>query len=456
MDEGPVVRRHTGGWRPRVRAVAARLSPHRYHAAYAVHLLRRFNAGYAPPSDPRYTMVIVNHYFDQDIAWLRRAASDVAIYELPYVVFSDAASSVLPPQAERFPAYYAPELAPGRHRYSEYVSRIFTALRNEIPLDVVVATSDLFWWDREFEPTLRDLGIPFFVIEKEGLMTPYFYEQYSREFREHAPPIADHHLVWSARQAYFWELAGQASDRISIVGQPRSDFWSHPEEWQGRGDLGLPLRDGSPLVVFFSYESWFYLSWDMYLTGEFTWEPLRAATNAALIEIARRRPDVDVVVKLHPQQSESGLESYELPSNMHVVGGSTLGNALLLNADVLVLFQSTATVESMFRSCPIVYPFFGDSVDRHIESMLPFHANEIVTVARSPAEILAGIEAGINEGDVARDVVERRFEFLEEYLDRPDGTASRRTLERVGDLIGKQLRVEAANPLRAASGSRRG
>jgi hypothetical protein len=378
MDEGPVNRKGPSGLKPRIRSAVMRLAPWYYHPAYAAHLARKAAMGYEAPRNPRYSALIVNHYFDQDIAWLRRAATDVAVYELPYIAFIEAASAVLPPEAERFPGYYAPELTPARERFRDRTAGIFDGVAKVFPYDVVVSTSDLFWWAREFQPVLRDRGIPYFVIEKEGLMTPYFYEHYSREFGEHCPPIADHHLVWSERQSYFWRLCGQDPDRISVVGQPRSDFWRHAELWPSRADLGLPLREGRPLVVFFSYEVFFYLSWEMFLRGEFTWEPLRNHTNAAIVAAAKRNPDVDFVVKLHPQQEDSGLDSSELPSNLRIVGGSRLGNPLLLTADVLVMFQSTATIEAMFRDIPIVYPFFGESVDRHIESLLPFHEHGVL------------------------------------------------------------------------------
>lgn len=379
---------------------------------------------------------MVNHYFDQDISWLRRGSTDVAVYQFPYVVFLEAALAVLPPEAERFPGYYAPELADGRERYREHVARIFDAVSRVLPYDVVVSTSDLFWWSREFEPVLRERDIPHYVVEKEGLMTPYFYEFYSREFREHCPPIADHHLVWSERQAYFWKLCGQSADRISVVGQPRSDFWSHPELWPTRADLDLGLRPDRPLVTFFSYEPWFYLSWEMYRRGEFTWEPLLRGSNHAMVELARRHPDKDFVVKTHPQQATSGLEGAELPSNLRIAGGATLGNALLLNSDVLVMFQSTATIEAMFRDVPIVYPFFGASVHEHRDALLPFHEEGVTSVARSVDEIVAAVEAGLCQPRVAPKVVASRRDFREQYLYKCDGQASRRTLERITELLG--------------------
>ena len=81
VDEGPVIRaRHALNVKPIVRAAAMKISPKRYFPAYAAYLARRENAGYRPPADPRYRLLIVNHYFDQDIAWLRRAGDDVAIY----------------------------------------------------------------------------------------------------------------------------------------------------------------------------------------------------------------------------------------------------------------------------------------------------------------------------------------------------------------------------------------
>lgn len=445
MDEGPVSRRApVAGARRRIRLAARRLAPSRYHRAFAARLVKNANARYEPPAHPRYSLLVVNHYFDQDIYWLRRAAPDVAIYELPYLVFFEAAASELPPTAERFPGYYAPELARGRERFRSHTADIFEGVASAVPYDTVASTSDLFWWAREFQPVLRDRGIPYAVIEKEGLMTPYFYEHYSREFREHCPPIADHHLVWSDRQSYFWQLCGQDPARISVVGQPRSDFWQHPEVWPSREALGLSLRDERPLAVFFSYEHFFYLSWEMFLRGEFTWQPLRDGTNEAILETASRNPHADFVVKLHPQQADSGFEGTELPPNLRIVGGSRLGNPLLLNADVLVMFQSTATVEAMFRDVPIVYPFFGESVQRHLDSLLPFHEGEITTVARSPVEIVEAIEQGLVDRKVDAQTIDLRRQFLEDYLHRPDGHASRRAVDRLGELAAQERNVASS------------
>lgn len=435
MDEGPVIRRAATGLRARARAAVQQHFPERWHPLYATRWTRRANADYELPVNPRYRILVVNHYFDQDISWLRQAALDISVIEVPYAIFREAALSELPAEAERFPGYYAPELAEGRARYREHLERIFTAIAAEYPYDAVVATSDLFWWAREFKPILRDRGVPFFVLEKEGLMTPHFYEAYSRDFRVNCRPIADHHLVWSERQSAFWQLCGQKPECISVVGQPRSDFWTHPECWPSREDLGLELRAERPLVTFFSYEPWFYLPWEWYLSGGFTWEPLLRATNDALVHLARRHPGVDFVVKTHPQQTVSGLEDTVLPPNLRIIGGAKLGNPLLLNADVLIMFQSTATIEAMFRDIPIVYPFFGRSVTDHVDSLLPFHEHGVTAVARSREEVVAAVEEGLTRPRVTREVSAARRLFLSDYLHRPDGQAAYRALDRMGELL---------------------
>ena len=436
MDEGPVTRRREAGFKPRIRGAVRRVAPRYYFPAYAAHLARMANAGYEPPDDRRFNILVVNHYFDQDVAWLRRAATDVGVFEVPFSAFSHAAAAVLPEEAERFPGYYAPEFAEGRAAYAEHLGRIFDRLSEDFPYDAVITTSDFFWWSREFQPVLGERAIPYFVLEKEGLMSPFFYEHYSREFRQHSPPTPDHVLVWSDRQALFWELCGQDADKISAVGQPRSDFWSHPETWPQREDLGLPLRPGAPLVVYFSYDIWFYLSYEAFERGEFTWEDVRNGTNQAFLDAAARHPEADFVVKLHPQQAESGLEDTELPPNVQVVGGATLGNPLLLNADVLVMFQSTATIEAMFRDIPIVYTFFGQSIEPHVKSLLPFHEHpDILTVTTSEQGVIAGIEQGLSSPRRDAEAMSRRLAFINDYLYCPDGNASRRVLDRIGELI---------------------
>lgn len=451
MDEGPVIRARVAlRVKPIVREIAMKVSPRSYFPAYAAYLARKTNAGYRPPAKARYRLLVVNHYFDQDIAWLRRAGADVAIFEVSFLPFIEAALRELPPWAERFPGYYDPSIADGRERYRAHVERIVDRLQTDIGFDAIACTSDLFWWNRVFPEVLGPRGIPFVVIEKEGLMTPHFFTLYSQQFREHAPPIADRHLVWSQRQADFYRLCGQRPALIEITGQPRSDFWRRPEEWPGRETMGLPLREGAPLVVAFDYESWFYLPYEMYERGEFSWKPLRQATADALLELAATRPDVDFVVKLHPMQDESAFGQRALPPNLFIVGGAKLGNPLLLHGDVLVLFQSTATVEAMTRDCPIVYPFFGDA-ERYEPLMLLFHRDEITTVARSKDDIVDAVMAGLDSRIIPAEMSARRRRFLDEYLYKVDGHASRRVLDAIGRLVDERAGAPRPDLLPAAS-----
>ena len=64
------------------------------------------------------------------------------------------------------------------------------------------------------------------------------------------PEIADYILVWSERQKLFWEKTGVNSDKIKVVGQPRSDFWKQPTRWLPKNKLGIPgLRQNTKLIL---------------------------------------------------------------------------------------------------------------------------------------------------------------------------------------------------------------
>ena len=104
-------------------------------------------------------------------------------------------------------------------------------------------------------------------------------ETFSTELGGAAPFIADCMTVCSQRQREFWICAGADGERIEVTGQPRFDVYA-----------STPIRPASSRrrVLFLSY------ALDAYVPGagrgrelRRTWQPLRDATEAALVECAR-------------------------------------------------------------------------------------------------------------------------------------------------------------------------
>ena len=62
------------------------------------------------------------------------------------------------------------------------------------------------------------------MIDKEGTISPYFFDYYANEIKSKYPLLSQKILVWSERQKLFWKKTGVEEHKIKVVGQPRSDF----------------------------------------------------------------------------------------------------------------------------------------------------------------------------------------------------------------------------------------
>lgn len=390
-----------------------------------------------PPGKP--ALLLINHVFDQDIKALKRANGTFTFVTIDARILRDVGGGVFPPSVESYSAYNAPAMAPTRARYRRIVDRFAGRLRT-LGIRAVLAPSDNFFYVRELVPALQERGIPYFVVDKEGTICPAYFTHFARYIRNHCPLIAEHILVWSERQKRFWEESGTAPERITVTGQPRSDFWRQSDRWVTRERLGVPgLRRDVPLVLFFTYDPWAYTPEYMIERGEMHWEELRSQTHAALYTFARSHPEVDLVIKAHPQQPDRTVleeeHRRESLSNVHLAYGAGSSNQLIVNAQVIVGFQSTALIEAMLTDKPIVYTFWGEAKERWANDLIPFHQCPGIATVGSPAELATVLERTVRQPTITAPEREARNRFLEEYLPNVDGRAAERTLVEIGRLI---------------------
>jgi hypothetical protein len=389
-----------------------------------------------PPGKP--ALLLLNHVFDQDIEALERANHWFTFVPMDAQVLRDAGGAVFPPTVESYSVFNAPEMAERRARYRRAMDRFSDRLIT-LGIRAVVAPSDNFFYVRELIPSLRAKGIPYFVVDKEGTICPAYFTHFADYIRQQCPLIADHILVWSERQKQFWLRAGASTERITVTGQPRSDFWKQPERWRTRDQLGITgLRSSAPMVLFFTYDPWAYTPEYMVERGEMHWDTLRADTHAAIYTFAERHPEVDVVIKAHPQQTdrptlEAEWRKHRLP-NVHLAFGATSSNHLIVNATVVVGFQSTALIEAMLTDKPILYTFWDEAV-RWANDLIPFHETAGVTTVHSPTELIEKLTLAVGTGGITSEQQKNRNTFLAEYLPNVDGHAAERTLVRIQELL---------------------
>ncbi len=388
------------------------------------------------PQGSKKNLLIINHVFDQDIEALGLANNDFNFIVLSGFTLRYLGTELFPPSVESYIAYNSPEMDAIKRRYRKIVDRFVRRLKKKYHIAAVVSPSDNFFYVRELIPALHDHGIPYIVVDKEGTICPAYFTHFAEYIQKNCPLIADHILVWSERQRLFWERTGVEHSKISVTGQPRSDFWRQRSRWKKKRELGIDgLRPGNKLVLFFTYDPWAYTPDYMIEKGEMHWDVLRADTHETLFSFARAHPEVDIVIKAHPQQLDLNEIRKEITvhqtANVHLARGPELSNHLIVNADVIIGFQTTALIESMVTDTPIIYTFWGEARDRWSKDLIPFHETSGVLTAHGPQELRESLETCIANPALTADQRNARNEFVNEYLSDIDGHASDRTLAEI-------------------------
>jgi hypothetical protein len=327
-----------------------------------------------------------------------------------------------------------------RARYAAAAGELLDQVREHFRFDAIVSPTDTLFYLRPWVTRARRLGVPFVVLQKETTISPHTMSEHARAIRETVPFISDRMLVCSERHRQFWLNTGADPSRIKVTGQPRFDFYTRRGWWLDPARLGLCLSPGRPTVLFFSYDLRAYAA-----DGRVPlWGALRYETEAELLDLARQRR-INLLIKPHPQQRDlaeyagrlRGRAGPAWGSAVQLLGGETDARQLIVNADVVVGFQTTALLEAMAAGKRVIYTWWSERVLRYASGLIPFHLmRDALDVARYPAELRALL---LSADERARDpsrLLQRRRAF-EAYLGPLDGHATERALGEIRDLAAR-------------------
>jgi len=409
-----------------------------YDVAYWYLLFRKLPT----PSTSKPKLLILDHFFTQDIKALLRENKDFECIILPADPFRYVGIKIFPKGVDSYSVFNNSKLEPVKKRYSKIVERCIEKLINKYHPVAMISPSDNFFYIREFVRGFQRKKIPFIVSDKEGTICPAYFVHYAKYIRETSPLISDYIFVWSERQKDFWIEAGTDAKKIFVVGQPRSDFWRQPDRWRTKRELGIPkLRENAKLLLFFTYDPWSYTPEYMIEKGKMHWDMLRNQTDPVIFAYAKDHPEVDVVIKAHPQQSDIDQVKQIIHNqglhNVFLVTGPSLSNHLIVNADCVIGFQTTALSEAMNTDVPIIYTFWGEAKDRWSEDLIPFHKTNALFVATSPDMLKTYIDTSMHDFTMTKDQKEARKQFINEYLSVVDGESCKRTFETLKRIIKK-------------------
>jgi hypothetical protein len=401
-------------------------------------------------------LLILNHFYDQDIDAFLQARHDCAIWILQH---SDVVGirAFFQPEPGLAVDYNGRWMQPRVRRARRlFVGAAVKYLRQRARPDVVLCPSDVFFWFRPFIEEFRARGVPVVVQDKEGTLTPGPLTEESLALTvRHYPPLANRYYFWGPIQHDAWTKAGLEPGRIRVLGQPRSDFFFHPDRHASPEQLGFPA--GKRLVTCFTFEG------DVYLTADLRgrnlgrpWLRMRQELHAALQQLAADRPDIHVVVKCHPQSLELDEIHRELagaPPNLSILHGAATAANLIVNSAVVIGFQTTALIEAMLTQVPILYCAWAVEHDRHLDWLIPLAGSGGCFQVRSATE-LSDLTGRLLDGaaDVPAAMLARRAAFAARYFKDTRGGVADRIL---ADLAEQVARRTLPPGVPAVLGSRR-
>lgn len=359
--------------------------------------------------------VILDHCYSLDVEALVAAESSHELWVMPLDLFAPV-FEFFPPEIRDFECVYgSAEMQPHLDIYRRTFAEPFVGkLCRDLNFDILLCPSDLFYWFRPIIEEVQKRGLPVVVQDKEGTLAPGNLTQaFAQTVVERYPPIADQYYFWSQAHQDFWLAVGVAPDRAKVLGQPRADFFRFPERWPRKSELRLD--EARPLVVAFTFAADAYVE---LLTpaeldarfnlapGEKVWTKLRTEFHEEMLNLARERPDVQVVFKAHPQQWDVEATRAEVMSadleNVQFLTGAATASHLMVRAEVICGFQTTALLEAMMTPAPILYAGWGREAQILDEALIPLVSSGGCLAPQSRDEFAKQLRAAL-DGDLKPD-----------------------------------------------------
>jgi CDP-Glycerol:Poly(glycerophosphate) glycerophosphotransferase len=377
----------------------------------------------------RVRVLAMDHFSDQDLRSLE-ADPRLDIRRFPYQRLRQPAIRIMGrPVARGLHAYNDPQIADARMRYASWLRCEVEHLYLERSFDVILLPSDTFFYVRTLPAAAHELGIPVFVMQKETTISVHTMEEHSREMRVEAPFVADWMTVCSDRHREFWMRAGADGSLVEVTGQPRFDIYA------SRRSQGPSARRRR--VLFLTNELDAYVPGVGQGMGLRTWEPLRDETESALIDLVRAGA-CEVLVKIHPQQNhrvESARIARRSGDRWHrgveVAPPDADTRELIVGADVVVGFQSTALYEAVAAGRPVIYAAWGAEYERFRNGLIPFDQASPACIhhATSTAELTKMLSDELSPPGVECTA------WYEEALGPVDGRATDRVTRRLMSIV---------------------
>jgi hypothetical protein len=406
-------------------AIVAR--PRLARAVYAVGGTRLMaNLAYliiSKPENPAEVSVLCLEvdFFGRDLQALRRFATRIRWLSLSSVMSINIQNLWVPRKMRsqmNFRLHHDQDYA--REAWSEgktFFSHLLKKLADKNGVRAVV-TPQVDWWEHEaLRMACKDLDIPSIALSREYQITEFFKTYVKRYYSERNFTYTGDYIAMAGPNTDNYTEPGVArNEQISVVGYPRTDFYSgdsKPFELKKKVTL---LSFGDP----FNYAHLNFL--DVILT--FGW-------MSQLSQFA----GYEFVVKCKNNRDVGWIKKYAraVPQRFEVVIGENV-HQLLMDSRVVMGFGTTAVWEALLTDAALVVPYWYDTVpDAFSHGLNPGRVDlqSEIYFPQNAKEFRAVLEKLILAGQPEANMERRRELYRQAFFLPKDDTTCSETFENV-------------------------
>jgi hypothetical protein len=285
-------------------------------------------------------------------------------------------------------------------------------------------------WTIDLINSIYDAGFETYIIDRETVVTSHRLKVIPKclsGFSIRATKI----IVANDNHFEFFRLVSKYADlkaQIVMSGHMASDFWF-------LNSIKRNFKtDKNFKILYFSFGPHTYLNQLENRNINFSWEDLLNDIHLQFFDLLINNSNFKLTYKI----SKKGHRDFYQPrekvihlANCELVGGYVNSVSLIINADLIIGFQSTATLDSFNSDCPIIYPGWGNlfnSIENEILPISSYTNNTGIYHAKSPNEFLYLIKIHIGKKITIEQKIER-MKILYKYTNNLYGDVSTRTIK---------------------------
>lgn len=314
--------------------------------------------------------------------------------------------------------------------YKNHLSRVLYWFKKLFGLDAFIEFNITYHPEKELAEASKLNEINFITLHKECLMTEESAKLWMSTLKErhlkfHIDAIGVYNKV--TKDAI---LGAGLSDqsRIITTGCSRMDL-SHKHRLYRKNPKKSKL-------VYFMIQNTAGITQkqDRDLSTE-NFQLLAIKVTKSLIKIAHENPDMDFVfkTKIGFSNMQKDLLPEGIPSNIKMVYEGT-GHDLLLDASVVVGFNTTAVFEAIASGCQVVSPELFSEVPDSLKDFV-FYLGDSAYLPRNSNEFQNIVLDLLKKNKFNKNLSKNKKKLLDNFFGNSDGNGGKRTMKLIEDNI---------------------